>query len=233
MKNWMRAFLLLTPILLSCASDDGVVVVNTPPTITWTYEPIAVGKRWDVTLTVTVVDPDPDDQLTTTWSVTRGTLGTQSTYDTQLSWRAPSVMGTDTVVVTVSDGTDMDRVEAAIIVGTGLLNPTLPSTMRLVDSPYVLKPDGNVALVNGTSQVEPGVLMYFGVAGGSIQVEGTLNVNGTADNPVVIQANHRGVNCVDGVGWWEGIRAQGGSGIPQSHPHADLARLQGRVTACR
>jgi len=214
MKTWMRALLLLTPFIFSCASDDGVVVVNTPPTITWTFDSIAVGKRWDVTLMVTIADPDADDNLTTTWSVTRGTLSPQGAYDTQLGWRAPSTMGTDTVVVTVSDGTDTDRVEAEIIVGTGLLNANLPSTLRLVDSPYVLKPDGGIALVGvgGNTVVEAGVLVYA-QGGGSIQVEGTLTANGTADKPVFIRANDWGVDCASGPEWWEGIRAQGAAGF--------------------
>ena len=223
MKMWMRALLLLTPILLSCASDDGVIVVNTPPTITWTFSPIAVGTRWDVALTVSVFDPDEGAQLTTEWSATGGTLGAQGAFDTQLSWRAPSSKDTVTVVVTVSDGEDGDRVEAAIIVGTGELNAALPPLMKLVDSPYILKPDGGAATVSraASTVVEAGVVMYFNTAGGSIQVEGRLTTNGTAENPVVIRANDRGVNCGTGPGWWEGVRAQGGlqrERILERHP---------------
>ena len=94
MKTWMRALLLLTPILLSCASDDGVIVVNTPPEIRWTFSPIAVGKSWrNVLLTVSVTDEDVGDQHTTTWSVTRGTLTPQGSSGTQMLWNGVNTLG--------------------------------------------------------------------------------------------------------------------------------------------
>jgi len=242
MKTWMRALLLLTPILLSCASDDGVIVVNIPPEITWTFNPIAVGKNMNVVLTVSITDPDVDDTHTTTWSVTRGTLTPQGTSGTQMLWDVPNALGTDQVVVTVSDGTDTDKVEADIIVGTGSTSPSLSQNLLLSDSPYVLQPTNGSATVPPASNitVEAGVIVYFGSAGGSIQVEGSMTANGTAASPVVFRANDRTINCGTGPGWWTGIQVRSTGLVNLTHTEVWYADKglhlvdsgRARLTAC-
>ncbi len=71
------------------------------------------------------------------------------------------------------------------------------------DKPYVIY---NSVLVPSTStlKLNPGVKIYSHV-GSSLFVNGTLNINGSADNPVVLQGDRLDDDYKEVAGQWQGI----------------------------
>jgi len=192
-----------------CSGGDGVVIVNNPPSIEFTFAPRGVPTAVPVVLTVDVSDPDEDDHLTVTWDITTGaaSLTPQNAEKTEMQWAVPDVPGTHTVTVTVSDGEDSRSVSADIKVGT--LRVTSAGSFPLSGSPYILRPNSSPPkwVVDGTTTIPAGAELLIDLPSTSLYVLGTLNIQGTPGNPVVIRPNDRTVQCgIDG-GWWEGILA--------------------------
>ena len=211
-RAWM--FMALLPALLACSSDDTTEPANQPPTISFTFKPIAVGKGpgSSAILTVAISDPDADDQLVVNWTITRGALTPLNAQQTQARWSIPVTIGMDTVAAVVSDGEATASVEAEIAVGTLKFSNSMQTGWDPAGSPFILEPlnNGITTLSPGqTINMPAGIEILFGTPGGSIQVEGTLNLMGTAANPIVIRPNDRTLRCQSGRGWWEGIRVFG------------------------
>jgi hypothetical protein len=193
------------PLILSCAGTETVEPVNQAPTIEFTFEPIAVRENTAADLTVSVSDPD-GDALTVSWQITGGSLAPQNSQRTIMRWTPPRGVGTDTIVVTVSDG--------ALSATTGeveIKRATWGTYVNLDDwtferlySPYILIPDGETVGFTGTVTVEPGVELYIGKPNIAIEVVGTMVSNGTDANPVLIRPNAR-LECEESRGWWKGI----------------------------
>lgn len=206
-RLWVLAF--LVPVLFSCSSDNGTEPTNSPPTLRWTFSPIAVGRGATVTLSVSVSDEDRDDTHTFTWSASNGTI-TPVGNGSQAEWVAPNALGTETITVQVSDGTATDEVVEDILVGTPRTSPSLSSNLTAANSPYIFAPTAGTVTVPPQSNitVEAGVVVYFGTAGGSIQVEGQMTTLGTPASHVEFRANDRTINCGSGPGWWVGIQGR-------------------------
>lgn len=190
-----------------CSGGDGIVTVNNPPSIEFTFAPIAVPASVPVVLTVDISDPDDDDQLTVSWDITTGaaSLTPQNAQKTEMEWDVPDAPGADTVTVTVSDGEDSRSVTAILKVGT--LRVTSAGSFPLSGSPYILRPTGSPPkwVVDGTANIPAGVELLVDLPSTSIYVLGTLNIQGTTEDPVVIRPNDRMVQCGLDGGWWEGI----------------------------
>jgi len=195
-------------LVVACGGDDGVVVVNQPPTITWDFNPLGVARISITDLNVTVSDPDEDDILTVTWSVIRGALIDQDGVSTRREYRAPDLVGPDTVTVTVSDGEFSSTVVEEILVGTRWTG-SLDRGFAIDSSPYIIAPSGGIAVSSSGGSIEAGVEFLINSPGGSIQIEAVFTTQGTANSPVVIRPNDRRLRCQSQRGWWEGIEVRG------------------------
>jgi parallel beta-helix repeat protein len=206
---------LIAVSLLGCSETVTVPVPNDPPTIAFTFDRMAVVQGANVTLSVSVSDPD-DDPLTVTWDITRGVLNPDDQGKSLMSWRAPTQAGTDTVTVSVSDGTHTVSVVDTIVVGylwTADINGGIvwdmarsPLVLSMGGSPPRLVVDGQATLT-----IEAGVTVYV-QSEMIFDVPGTLLTNGTADNMVKFLPNSRNPD----PGFWEGMLGSkdAGSGAP-------------------
>jgi len=198
------------------ASTEGPVVANQPPKVTFSFEKLAVRKGVNVNLTVSVSDPNEDDALSVTWEISRNTLTPMNSARTVMEWQTPATTGADTVRVTVSDGELSSMIEEIIWVGTNQTENSR-SNYVIADSPYIVALGaGNPKLSippDFTATVDPGVMILMDEPLSEIVVEGTLVINGTALDPVLIKPNRRSpfVTCGGNGNWWEGIRVSTGN----------------------
>ncbi len=198
--------------LVGCSSGtDTVAPVNQGPSISFDFNKIAVSRASSVLLSVAVSDPNADDQLSTTWSITRGSLSGTST--TSRTWSVPATAGTDTLEVVVTDGQRSAKITEVIRVATRTTGVIAQGIYTKANSPYIIAPSvtpPNLEVSNGaSSNVEAGVELFIDEVGTSLSVLGTLNLNGTSSEPVVIAPNDRTLLCGTGTGWWDGIIVEG------------------------
>jgi hypothetical protein len=216
----------ITMSLMGCSETVTVQEPNDPPQMTFTFDPIAVARGANVTLSVAVTDPD-EDPVTVTWDVSRGTLDPADQGKVLMSWRAPTSAGTDTVWVTASDGKHTVSLMDTIVVGN-----IWPSdvngevTWDLSRSPVVISVSGSpprlVIPNRSILTVEAGVIVYA-QEDLIIDVAGTLICNGTADNLIKFLPNSRSPD----PGFWEGMlgSTDAGSGAPPGEFHLQHTRI--------
>jgi hypothetical protein len=200
-------------LLIGCSGEDSSVTpINSTPTITFTTNRIAIPKAMDYDLSVSVSDADADDHLTVAWTITSGTLTARNAENTVMRWDTPSTVGTDTVTVTVNDGSVSASVEEVIKRGTITAETTTRTTYTKANSPYILAPNNSppsVLVSGGTiTTIEPGVEIYMDFEESFIDVLGTLQANGNEIEPILIRANDRSLMCGEGRGWWDGVQAR-------------------------
>jgi hypothetical protein len=146
------------------------------------------------TLTVDATDPD-GDPVTVTWAVTRDGQPSGSLTTSQgpsVRWRTPYETGRDTITVAVSDGrggsaTLIETIQAGTLKDTRIQDGT--QTWSAVDSPFIIRPfeDNFVIDERSTLVVEAGSELLIDRAGLTVSVVGTLDINGTAEAPVIIR----------------------------------------------
>jgi hypothetical protein len=207
--------------LMGCSETVTVQETNDPPQITFTFGPMAVARGTNVTLSVSVSDPD-DDPLTVTWDVTRGILDPKDQGKSLMSWTAPGQAGTDTVTVSVTDGEHTVSVVETIVVGyiwrdvvNGAVTWDLsrnPIVLSVSSSPPRLIIDGRASLT-----VEAGVTVYV-QEGLIFDVAGRLITNGAADNLVKFIPNGREPD----PGFWEGMLGSTDAGAGATPGSFDL-----------
>lgn len=200
---------LVIPLILACTATETVEPVNQPPTIQFTFEKIATRTSVPVDLSVEVSDPD-GDPLSVKWEITSGTLESQNAQNTIMRWRPPSSPGADTVVVTVSDGELSASIEEVVKRGTYFTLPVELTDYEFTkaESPWIVNTDQTTVGIAGgsTVSIEAGVEIYIEKRELAIQVNGTLEANGTESEWVRIHPNDRTIRCGEERGWWEGIR---------------------------
>ena len=205
---------MLVSLAIGCGSDDGPtepVDDNKRPSISWTFDPVAVGGGSDNTLTVDVDDPDDGDVLTVEWEVTGGTF-TSAQGNTSIDWTAPSAGQDVTVTATVSDGSLTASVDGIVKTGTvRVLNFTGTTTLSANGSPHILNPTGTSMTVVGSAilNISEGVEVFI-KPDSDIQVEGELHAIGTSAEPIAIKPNTRFLE----PGRWGGIIGRPNSSTP-------------------
>jgi parallel beta-helix repeat protein len=203
---------LATALAVGCSSEDPAkppVDDNQPPTVTFTFNKVAVSRSSDVTLTVAVDDPN-GDTVTVHWEVSRGLLDAQDQGSTSMQWTTPTGVGTDTVTITASDGRGgQDTIEEYLEVGTRQAdNISSSTTWDVSDSPYLISPaTDKISILPGRSlTINAGVVVYVDKTAISIDVDGGhLVTSGTPSNPVVIAPNVPNPEA----GFWIGLRGLG------------------------
>ena len=208
MKPWVCAASLVAMLASGCGSDSTIVSVNHPPTISFTFVPLGVPAGVPVNLTVSVSDEDANDALTVTWEITNGTLTPKNAGKTVMECDVPNQLGTESVTVTVTDGEETRSTTQELKIGTIAREAPLV-TYDLAGSPYILRPDNEppkLLIGNAvTATVEAGVEILVDLPTTTIDITGTLNLNGTLAQPVVIRANDRRQLCQLNRSWWDGI----------------------------
>ena len=214
--NTRRLLWALPTLVLACSGggDSGVQPANQPPTIAFNLTKLAVVRSAPTILSVSVDDPD-DDPLTVSWSITRGILTPQNGAKTIMSWAVPATVGSDTVVVTVSDGSHTRKITEPVKVGWSA--PSAPGTFLKSRSPYIITVDSAnpvFGIDEGlTSTVEAGTELFLDNEDTRIDVTGRFVTLGTADEPVIIRPNVRNLNCgTDDRGWWESVQVSHSAG---------------------
>ncbi len=208
--RWLGCLAILSAVVASCSSGDGgggVEPVNHKPTVSLQFNKIGVVRNVPVNLSVTVNDID-GDPVTVTWSVTRGTIASLNTANTQVRWTPVNTVGIDTVTVDVTDGAASSQVVSEIKVGWPFSGNTAPARFYKSQSPYIVTLTGTPVLsVNsGTTVIEPGVELLLETIGSTIDVTDTLVAVGNSSDRIVIRPNLRNLTCGDDRGWWEGIK---------------------------
>ena len=205
---------LVSALVVGCSSDDPAAPPtdeNQPPTVTFTFNKVAVAKGLVATLTVTVDDLD-GDPVTVTWEATGGFLEPQDQGKTSMRWEAPGTVGLDTLTITASDGNGgKDTIQEALEVGTLQAGDiTDNTTWDVGNSPYLVAPGGDRISIDPSTvlTINAGVKVYIDKAAVSIDVVGgRLIIAGTPANPVVIEPSIR----MPQAGYWIGLRALGAS----------------------
>lgn len=212
--------LLAVLTLVACGGEETIAPVNQAPTIRLTFTKRAVPAGVPTELTVSISDPNENDNLTTSWSITSGSLsGSQRTSRT---WTPPTTPGeVAELTVSVSDGDKTRSVSADITVGTLFQGPPGAPTNSLnayfkSQSPYIVvagdTPPRLVVPAGTDVVIEAGVQLLLDVPETVIDVSGTMTAMGTADDRVLIAPNVRrsatnadGINCSSDAGWWSGV----------------------------
>ena len=197
-------------VLGGCSSEPTVpVIINETPTITFTFAPAAVPIATSVELTVAVDDAD-DDPLTVTWAATGGTLVSPQ-GGTEMTWFSGGALGSYDITMTVQDDKGAKRtIVHTIRVGT-LRDVDIAGTVTFtkVNSPYIVRPaSANTTIfsvpVGTTLIIEAGVEVLIDRVAMLFDIEGTLDVNGTAAEPVSFQSNFRDPQPGD----WSGFQVK-------------------------
>jgi len=211
MKIAIAVLVALVGALVGCAEDNPVEVANQPPVIAFTFDPLGVQKGVPVNLSVSVSDPD-DENLSVSWSITRGTLTSQNPAKTIMQWLPPDATGLDTVTVQVSDGKVSRQVVEPLYVCTRTTAGIAQAFYQASDSPYIIAPSSTQLLVDegAACTIDAGVVFLIDTPGLEIQVLGDLSVQGTVDEPVTMRPNDRTLSCQGDAGWWNGINVRSG-----------------------
>lgn len=207
-----RLYCAFLGLILACSGgSDPIEPVNRPPTISFGLSKLGVARNIPTNLSVVVDDPD-DDPLQVTWTITRGTLTAQNAGKTVMSWAVPSLVGVDTVVVSVTDGAFTRKLTEEIRVCWSATDA--PPTFLKARSPYLVS-GISVGVDEGTETViEAGTEILLDTEELVLDVSGRLVSLGTEAEPVVIRPNVRGLQCGDERGWWNGIQVFRSSGAP-------------------
>jgi len=201
----VAAFLGIT--IWSCSSDDSDS--STSPS---NYAPViselistAVQVAPDGTSDLYCFATDEDgDALTYTWTFTGGSItGTGSI----VTWTAPAEIGTDTIKVVVSDGTDSVNKSVVITVTATPTNP--PVIISLTANDYSIEPSTTTNLMCNATDADGDILSYvWTCTGGSViganqaaqwtapALEGSYIVTCTVSDPTVKTSVERSVTIV-------------------------------------
>jgi hypothetical protein len=212
---------------LGCGSSETgpVEKPNKPPTVSLNFAKVAVALGTEVLLTVAVDDEDGDN-VEVTWEVTRGLLNPSDQGTPTMHWSTPNQVGTDTFTITADDGNGGVTVITADIRvatprGTGISGAN--TTWTPASSPYLLTASSLTVLDGETLTIQAGVDVIIDRPDGTVQIEGTLVTQGTANAPVTFGFNDKGPSA----GAWPGIKVGIGGATPVaslSHTNISHAR---------
>lgn len=197
---------LSTIVLCAGGCDESIEFSNTPPgslSITRDLCYLAVGQT--VGLIGEASDAD-GDSISYSWTAPSGTLSPADGKGPEVSWTAPNEPGVYRIMLRVTDGIDKSSKGIDIEVG-----PKFPPGLDLfildrTDVPYFIDgvtPLRIAALV--TLRVSAGVTIIVNNPTSGLLIQGTMIVEGTESDRVVIKPNV----CPGEEGSWRGILFEG------------------------
>lgn len=203
-----KALPLLSTLALTVTPgcDDAITFSNTPPgglSITQNICYLAAGRA--VVLTGQASDAD-GDPITFSWSADAGVFDPPDGGGRVVAWTAPASPGVYRVVLTASDG--IDETTKGIDLTVGPMMPMDPGLIVLdqIDYPYFIDEETPRLIgARTTLRVGPGVTVIVNKSGGGLLIEGTMVVEGTAQERVTFKRN----NCPGERGLWQGIAFRG------------------------
>jgi hypothetical protein len=196
-----------TFIALLSGCDESLEFSNTPPgSLSISRNICYLGPNDSVTLTGQASDAD-EDSLTYSWRADEGTLTPPDGSGRVVEWRAPDNHGTYRVTLKVTDGLDESSKNIDIDVGRKLEVHISSAVISETDYPYIVQdPFPHMVSEFNTLTIEEGVTVVFSEPTGGLNVQGTLIVNGTAQNRVLMTAN---AECQGDILVWRGVEISG------------------------
>ena len=191
--------------------DDSLDFNNTPPSgLTITRDKCYLGPNDAVTLTGQATDND-GDEISYSWTAETGTLTPADGQGQVVIWQAPDGHGTYRVTLKVTD--ELDYTSKGIDLDVGRNLDDLHGDAVILDQTdyaYVVPNDGLLNISGlSTVTIEAGVTVVFNEGTGGFGVAGTLVINGTAQDRVLLMPN----KCPDEDRPWKGITFSGAQAV--------------------
>ncbi len=191
--------------------DDSLDFNNTPPSgLAITRDKCYLGPNDAVTLTGQATDND-GDEISYSWTAETGTLTPADGQGQVVIWRAPDSHGTYRVVLKVTD--ELDYTSKGIDLDVGRNLDDLHGDAVILDQTdyaYVVPNDGLLNISGlSTVTIEAGVTVVFNEGTGGFGVAGTLVINGTAQDRVLLMPN----KCPGEDRPWKGITFSGAQAV--------------------
>ncbi len=197
-----------TAVLSVQGCDESLEFNNTPPGgLSISRDKCYLGPEDQVTLTGSASDAD-GDSITYRWTAEAGTLIPSDGKGRVVVWRAPDSHGTYRVTLRVTDTIDESSKGIDIDVGRNLDVVHDGGVLDQTDYPYIV-PSALPIYIGElfTVTIEAGVTIIFNEGGGGFRVGGTLIINGTQGDRVLMMPNV----CPGEERVWKGIAFTGGS----------------------
>ena len=190
--------------------DDSLEFNNTPPGgLTITRNKCYLGPNDAVTLVGQATDAD-GDSVSYSWTAEEGTLSPADGKGQIVDWQAPDGHGTYRVTLKATDGLDVSSKGIDLDVGRNLDVLHDGGVLDQTDYAYIVPnslPLNINTLVSVT--IEAGVTVVFNEGTGGFNVRGTLIINGTEQDRVLLAPN----KCPGEERVWKGIRFNGNEAV--------------------
>ncbi len=201
----LASFLSAASLFVGC--DKSLGFHNEPPEISSIIRSSCyVGTEGFLELECVAEDPD-EDAISVRWSTTAGGFFPSSGEGASVIWETPGEPGTYTVTAIVTDDIDESSMDIEIEVGQEIDIAPSGNTVLSNDIPYyVISAAAMVIVLEGaTVTVESGVTVVVNYREGGLSVRGSIEINGTEEDPVYFKPNI----CPGEEGIWTGIAFTG------------------------
>jgi hypothetical protein len=205
--NFLRVLAVLsTAIVVSSGCEDSYVFPNEAPSNLSIIKPSCyVTGGQEVALTATATDED-GDPIYYRWTTTAGSFDPEDGMGQTVTWTASNDPGPAVITLIVTDEIEESSLQTTIEIGGGFpvnIVTNEPLSDAVADSGYVyilnLQP---VEIPAGmTFTIMEGVRMVARGTNSGFEVDGTLLIEGTEENPVTMGPD----DCVPVAGSWAGI----------------------------
>ncbi len=201
------ALLVFSTILTAgTGCDDSLEFDNAPPGgLSISKNKCYLGPSDSVVLTGEASDSD-GDEISYGWTASEGTLTPADGKGQVVTWRAPDSHGTYRVTLNVTDQLDTSSEGIDLDVGRNLEVLHEGGVLDQTDYAYIVPnslplPIGDIVTIT----IEAGVTVVFNEGTSGLDVRGTLNINGTAEDRVLLTPNA----CPGEERVWKGVKISG------------------------
>ncbi len=204
---YIMALALFSTILAAVSGcDDSIQFLNNPPGgLVIIKNKCYLGPDDLVTLTGSATDAD-GDSIYYSWTAEAGTLSPSDGKGQTVTWLAPDSHGTYRVTLKATDGLDVASKGIDLDVGRNLDILHDGGILDQTDYAYIV-PNATPLNISEliTVRIEAGVTVVFNEGTGGFNVGGTLIINGTQQDRVLLMPNV----CPGEERVWKGIRFSG------------------------
>lgn len=195
-----------TIIAAGTGCDDSLEFDNTAPSgLSISKNKCYLGPQDAVVLTGEATDND-GDEISYSWTAEEGTLDPADGIGQVVTWRAPDSHGTYRVTLKVTDQLDTSSKGIDLDVGRNLEVLYEGGILDQTDYPYIVPNSLPITIAEIiTVTIEAGVTVVFNEGTSGFNVGGTLNINGTAEDRVLLTPNA----CPGEDRVWKGVKFSG------------------------